>query len=248
MPTEDTCCIPKIQQVSETSLATGRIISNMTMTWIGRARARMAELGLNQNDLIEPLGVQTRGAVGHYMTGRREPSMSQMIALSTALRMSLDDLLLGKQRENYVEKPANQSDDQTGEAATIPLLGITTISPDGMAATTEDFTDPVGWIDFKTSNKHTFALEIRGGAVRSALRPGWFLVVESNTKVIPGDTVLVLIDYKKDSVQELLWITDEGITVASLVSGERSTITEPIIDLFRIAAILPPSTPRRKKS
>lgn len=66
----------------------------MTETWIDRTRRRMAELGVTQADLMEPLGVNTRGAVGHYMTGRREPSLAQFAALAERLGMTTDELLL----------------------------------------------------------------------------------------------------------------------------------------------------------
>ena len=67
----------------------------MTGTWIERARIRMDELGLTQSDLMAPLGVKTRGAVGHYMTGRREPSIAQFSALAKILDVTIDNLLEG---------------------------------------------------------------------------------------------------------------------------------------------------------
>jgi len=203
----------------------------------------MAELGLNQNDLIEALGVQTRGAVGHYMTGRRDPSMSQMISLARVLRMSLDDLVYGANRPFVASKSLEAVPDDIGKSGhRIPIRGMTTVSADGSEAITDDFDEPSGWFDFMTSDPQAFALEIRGGSVRSALRPGWFLVIEPSAPVVDGDTVLIILGDGRDSIQELLWQRDDGLVVASLATGERAKITEPIIDLFRVAAILPPST------
>lgn len=79
---------------------TPRIIPAMTSPttppWSVRAQARMRELKLTQNHLIPVFGVTTRGAVGHYFTGRRDPTVEQMIALARTLNMSLDELLLGE--------------------------------------------------------------------------------------------------------------------------------------------------------
>lgn len=69
----------------------------LPMEWYEAARARMRELGLTQRDLMKPLGVKTRGAVGHYLTGRRTPSPSQIAELAKALRLSIDELMLPTQ-------------------------------------------------------------------------------------------------------------------------------------------------------
>lgn len=53
----------------------------------------MRELSIKQADLIRPLGVATRGAVGHYLSGRRDPSPEQLAALAAVLRLSLSDLM-----------------------------------------------------------------------------------------------------------------------------------------------------------
>jgi transcriptional regulator with XRE-family HTH domain len=206
----------------------------------------MAELGLSQNDLIEPMGVKTRGAVGHFMTGRREPSMGQLVALANTLRMSIDDLVHGEQRPLplYERRPFDRA---LRPSQQIPIRGLTTVSTDGKTARTEDFDEPAGWFDFSSSDPQAFALEIAGGSVLSVLRPGWFLIIEPGAIVVDGDTALILLDQDRDSIQEVLWQREDGLVVASLATGERSKITEPIIDLFRIAAILPPSAPKLPK-
>lgn len=65
------------------------------MTWYARAKKRMKEKGVTQEDLIALFGVATRGAVGHYLNGRREPSPLSLPKLADRLEMSLDELLRG---------------------------------------------------------------------------------------------------------------------------------------------------------
>lgn len=60
--------------------------------WVDRARARMKALGLRHDDLAAPLGVKTRGAIGHYLNRRRSPTPSQMQALAAVLQLPMDDL------------------------------------------------------------------------------------------------------------------------------------------------------------
>lgn len=78
---------------------TPRIITSMD-TWQARAKMRMKQDGVTQEDLVPVFGVTTRGAVGHYLSGRRIPSPTQMKALADHLRMSLDELMGGPSDES----------------------------------------------------------------------------------------------------------------------------------------------------
>jgi transcriptional regulator with XRE-family HTH domain len=73
---------------------TARILRAMEK-WYERARRLMKEQGVTQDDLTAVLKV-TRGAVGHYLSGRHDPSIEQLCALAEKLNCSLDWLLLGK--------------------------------------------------------------------------------------------------------------------------------------------------------
>lgn len=53
----------------------------------------MAKRGLYQKDLIDVFKVKTRGAVGHYLSGRREPTIEQLIALAELLGVSVSELV-----------------------------------------------------------------------------------------------------------------------------------------------------------
>jgi len=63
--------------------------------WITRAKVKMTEKRITQLDLVPIFGKTTRGAVGHYFTGRTKPSTDQMIALAKHLDVSLNYLLYG---------------------------------------------------------------------------------------------------------------------------------------------------------
>lgn len=63
------------------------------MKWYEKAKRLMTIKKIRQEDLINVFGVTTRGAVGHYLTGRRQPDPDQMKALADKLGCSLDELL-----------------------------------------------------------------------------------------------------------------------------------------------------------
>jgi len=61
----------------------------MTKTWVRRAKQKMRERKVTQEDLATVLGKSTRGAVGHYFTGRSEPTLDQLSAIAKHLGVSL---------------------------------------------------------------------------------------------------------------------------------------------------------------
>lgn len=63
--------------------------------WHVRAKERMKKLRLTQKDLSEEIGV-TRGAIGHYLSGRREPTVDSLMKIIQVLDVSADWLLFGK--------------------------------------------------------------------------------------------------------------------------------------------------------
>jgi len=64
-----------------------------SMKWYEKAKRLMTIKKIRQEDLVDVFGVTTRGAVGHYLTGRRQPDPSQMKALADRLGCTLDELL-----------------------------------------------------------------------------------------------------------------------------------------------------------
>lgn len=58
--------------------------------WAIQAKKRMKELGITQLDLMDVFGVTTRGAVGHYFTGRAVIDIEQLKKLSEFLGVRLE--------------------------------------------------------------------------------------------------------------------------------------------------------------
>lgn len=67
----------------------------------------MREVGVTQAELVKPLGVSSRGAVGHYLNGRRPISAQQFSTLAKILKVSMDELMgddeLAARRRAYVD-------------------------------------------------------------------------------------------------------------------------------------------------
>jgi len=90
--------------VSSQALDTKSVVANagtlrtieQMEAWQDRAKAVMKERGITQESLKSVLGVSTRGAVGHYLSGRREPSIQQLTDLANHLRVKLEWLVRGE--------------------------------------------------------------------------------------------------------------------------------------------------------
>jgi len=63
--------------------------------WANRAKRLMQDKGITQGDLAPILGKETRGAVGHYFTGRTQPTLEQYQAMADFFDVSLSYLLTG---------------------------------------------------------------------------------------------------------------------------------------------------------
>lgn len=81
---------------------------NGTTNWITRAKQVMHDRGVTQQDLAPVMGKTTRGAIGHYFTGRSNPTLEQFESLATFLGISLTWLLTGAEES---EQP-KEVDDQ----------------------------------------------------------------------------------------------------------------------------------------
>jgi transcriptional regulator with XRE-family HTH domain len=62
------------------------------MKWYEKVKIIMEHKKIRQSDLINVFEVKTRGAVGHYLCGRREPSVDQLKRLCDRLGVDMDTI------------------------------------------------------------------------------------------------------------------------------------------------------------
>lgn len=67
--------------------------------WRQRAKAAKELRGLSGDDLAAAIGGVKRAAVGHWLTGRNEPSLSQFFALCQALGANPATILFGEGKD-----------------------------------------------------------------------------------------------------------------------------------------------------
>lgn len=70
------------------------------MRWSDKVKALMLESGITQEALAPVLKVKTRGAVGHILTGRRQMSARQLMALARHFDVTVEELF-GKEELDF---------------------------------------------------------------------------------------------------------------------------------------------------
>jgi SOS-response transcriptional repressor LexA len=174
-----------------------RIIETMQNTWYERAKARMEELGLKQRDLIDVFGVETRGAVGHYLSGRRKPKPDQLAALAAKLEWSLDRLMYGRENPRLEGTKLTNIQPVVEIKGAVPLISwvragqwceaVDQFEP-GYAEQWIPFTKPVG--------TNAFALKVEGDSMVSpypgmrSYPPGTIIIVDPDAQVYSGRRVV----------------------------------------------------------
>lgn len=88
----DTFCVGAEKAVAPYAFAMAPQTENRPL-WAQNAARLMREQGVTQEQLAPVMDVETRGAVGHYFTGRREPTLAQIQALSKRLGVTVSELL-----------------------------------------------------------------------------------------------------------------------------------------------------------
>ena len=73
----------------------------MTERWFKRARRVMTGRQISQQKLAQHMGI-TRGAVGHWLSGRREPSLDELQKIATFLNVSYGWLTSGEGEQEAV--------------------------------------------------------------------------------------------------------------------------------------------------
>ena len=61
--------------------------------WVDKAKKEMKRKNLTQQDIAPSMGKSTRGAIGHYFTGRSKPTLNQLEGLAKYLGVSLSWLV-----------------------------------------------------------------------------------------------------------------------------------------------------------
>lgn len=128
----------------------------------------------------------------------------------------------------------------------VPVIGMAKLGENGYYDEISDIPGMGdGYIEAHSSDPNAYALRVRGDSMFPAIRDGWYVVVEPNGRVVPGEYVLIKLRNGQKMVKELIMQREDSITVVSVNGEKRRTIMADEIEHQRglqpIAAILSPS-------
>lgn len=128
----------------------------------------------------------------------------------------------------------------TSPARRIAIVGTAQMGPEGHWVALDNCG---GWVEAWTRDDDAYALELRGDSMAPAIRNGWVAVCEPNHRLVPGEYVMVTTVDGESMVKELLFQTDQGVSLMSLNSayGRRSLAWTEIDTIHYVAAIMGPS-------
>jgi SOS-response transcriptional repressor LexA len=179
-------------------------------TWATRVKSRMKALDMTQEILARKMGV-TRGAITHYLTGRRVPPLSQFQKLAATLKVdpawlqfgvvTPDKKIVGKKDLTKNLIPI-LSWEQTAELVDITKIGVAEIKE---------------WLPhFYTDQPRWFALRIKGDAMTAPLghsksfHEGDIIIVDPEKPAKHGSYVIVLLSRTKEATFKQ-YVVDGGV-------------------------------------
>lgn len=230
------------------------VIQTYIMTTLGERikKARVAK-GLSQPELARRCGWESQSRISHYETGKREPQLADLQKIARGLGLQIEELVSEGHPEKFIT-PYRQNESKSGIGSEegrpvvryrmAPIVGTAQLGPDGFW---EELGYPVGYgdgyLDVPTSDPAAYALRVKGDSMAPAIRDGWYVVVEPNEPVSPGEYVVVVTLDGRSMVKELLWERSEQIALMSVADGYgRLTLDRSEIKhIHHVAFIAPPS-------
>ncbi|MES9902587.1 MAG: XRE family transcriptional regulator [Sedimenticola sp.] len=186
----------------------------------------MKMVGISQEALANALGC-TRGAVGHYLAGRRNPTLSQLEVIADTLNLDPRLLVFGDSSGQVRDSPANYQSTRQGSQELV-ICGTTT------SGATHQL---LGKLNMTAYINNTYGLIVEGIDWAPRLYEGEVVVLSRDQKPMPGDEVLV--NYHDGQRELLLLVRHQGkqVILDSLTDPRSRKIT-PLTEIESIHCIL----------
>jgi SOS-response transcriptional repressor LexA len=186
-------------------------------TWTTRIKLRMKELGMTQEVLAHKMGV-TRGAVTHYLAGRRVPPLRQFQKLAAILKADPAWLQFGtpsERKQNSIKMTTKKEKPEPAQSR-IPVLSWEQVSE--FIGTTQIAGDEIKEYlpNFYTDYPQWYALRIKGDAMTAPLgnsksfHEGGIIIVDPEKNAAHGSYVIALLPYSKEATFKQ-YVIDGGV-------------------------------------
>lgn len=149
--------------------------------------------------------------------------------------------------KHLVAEPAPEYVGRASPGRLIPVVGMAQLGENGFY---EELAYPEGhgdgYILHASTDPDAYVLRVRGDSMKPAIRNGWYVVVEPNGDIEPGEYVALQLADGRKMVKELLVRRRGGDIEVLSVNGEvrMSLHAGQVEKIHAIGAIVPPSKVR----
>jgi len=186
-------------------------------TWETRIKTRMKEMEMTQEELANKMGL-TRGAVTHYLGGRRIPPLKQFQKLAQILKVDPAWLQFGVGKESISapKKIAEKQEKPAPKQHPIPILSFSQAAEflDVSKIKHEEIKE---WLThFYTDKPRWYALRIKGDSMTAphahskSFYEGEIIIVDPEKDAEHGDYVIALLPRAKEATFKQ-YVQDGGV-------------------------------------
>lgn len=225
-------------------------LARMSTIHLRIKRLREAK-GLSMEQLADAVSVSWQ-TVQQWENGKTAPQRKRLGAVASALGTSAEYLLLGDLHsgprhgtdEGRLETEVQYVGKYDRERRRMPVVGIAQLGENGYY---ELLDYPKGhgdgYIMHTSADPDAYVLQVRGDSMTPAIRNGWYVVVEPNGAIAPGEYVVVQLQDGRKMVKELLVQHRLGdLDVMSVNGSVRISLRSSDVESVQsVGAVIPPS-------
>lgn len=162
------------------------------MTWQDKAKSAMRVKGITQEKLAGELEV-SQGGLGHWLNGRREPSLDMLEKIAKRLGYGLSDFLENNKKEEYEPETATEE-----HFAFIPFYDAHASCGDGYAngdhaVIKSELAFKRSWLkDEGLQEKDLAIITAKGDSMSPTINDGSILLINTNYKRVESGRVYAI--------------------------------------------------------
>jgi SOS-response transcriptional repressor LexA len=174
----------------------------------------MQEIGITQEALANEMGI-TRGAITHYLAGRRVPPLNQFAKLAAILKVQPAWLQFGESKKEAPSyKPSVQKEKARKNAHTLPILtwkDIANLADSTPSDKTKEFLP-----HFSVDQPNWYGLKVVGDAMTApsgqnkSFHEGDVIIIDPDKKATHGSFVIALLPRAKEATFKQ-YVIDGGV-------------------------------------
>lgn len=180
-------------------------------SWAKRIKSRMKELDLTQEELASKLGI-TRGAITHYLAGRRVPPLRQFQKIAAVLKTDPAWLQFGTTKEKLIDDKKLKTEPRK---QAIPILSWE-LAAELNSLTNIDKSEMQEWVPHLYTDKiRWYALLVNGDSMtapigRKSFHEGDIIIIDPDIAPSNNSFVVALLPKSKQLTFKQ-YVVDGGI-------------------------------------